>query len=272
MCIRDSHSNGAIAACCRAGLAAADLPAEAVTVVETTDRAVVPALATAEGLIDLIIPRGGEGLIRAVVQAATIPVIKHYTGNCHVYVDAAADPAMARRIVLNAKCQRPGVCNAAETLLIHAAHAGPGGLLETILDDLLAAGVELRGGQRTRALREPVKPATEADWDTEYLALVLAVKVVDGLEDAIAHINAHGSRHTDAIVTASIPAAERFVAAVDSASVMVNASTRLSDGGVYGLGAEIGISTDKLHARGPMGAEDLTCYKWIVTGQGHIRE
>ena len=266
------HSNGAIAACCRAGLAAADLPAEAVTVVETTDRAVVPALATAEGLIDLIIPRGGEGLIRAVVQAATIPVIKHYTGNCHVYVDAAADPAMARRIVLNAKCQRPGVCNAAETLLIHAAHAGPGGLLETILDDLLAAGVELRGGQRTRALREPVKPATEADWDTEYLALVLAVKVVDGLEDAIAHINAHGSRHTDAIVTASIPAAERFVAAVDSASVMVNASTRLSDGGVYGLGAEIGISTDKLHARGPMGAEDLTCYKWIVTGQGHIRE
>ncbi len=266
------HSNLAVANCIRAGLAEADLPAGAVTLIDSTDRAVVGALATAEGLIDVIVPRGGEGLIRAVVDAATIPVIKHFTGNCHVYVDAGADADMARSIVLNAKCQRPGVCNAAETLLVHADCATAGGLLSKIIGDLLGAGVELRGCERTVANSPKVSPAAEADWGAEYLDLILAVKVVDGLDEAIDHINTHGSRHTDAIVTGDIAAADAFVARVDSASVMVNASTRLSDGGEYGLGAEVGISTDKLHARGPMGAEDLTTYKWIVTGAGHLRE
>ena len=266
------HSNRAIGECLRAGLAEAGLPAAAVTVIDNPDHAVVGALARADGLIDLIVPRGGEGLIRAVVEAATLPVIKHYTGNCHVYVDAGADAAMAGKIVLNAKCQRPGVCNAAETLLVHADHAGPGGLLTRIVADLLAAGVEVRGDARTAALSGDVRCAAEEDWHREFLAPVLAVKVVDSLDEAVRHVNAYGSGHTDAIVTASIRSAEEFVARVDSASVMVNASTRLSDGGVYGLGAEIGISTDKLHARGPMGAEDLTTYKWIVTGDGHIRQ
>jgi len=266
------RSNLAIGECLRAGLVAADLPPPAVTLIESTDRAVVPALATAEGLVDLIVPRGGAGLIRAVVEAATIPVIKHYAGNCHVYVDAAADGHMARQIVLNAKCQRPGVCNAMETLLVHADHAAAGGLLSKLVGALLKAGVEVRGDERTRAVSDKVKPATDEDWATEYLAPILAVKVVDSLDEAIDHVNTYGSHHTDAVVTDDIPAAEAFVARVDSASVMVNASTRLSDGGVYGLGAEVGISTDKLHARGPMGAEELTTYKWIVTGTGHVRE
>ena len=264
------HSNLAIAECLREGLARAALPAAALTVVDSTDRAVVAALAQAQGLIDLIIPRGGKGLISAVVQAATIPVIKHYAGNCHVYVDADCDPQMARDIVLNAKCQRYGVCNAAETLLVHADHVADG-LLAQILADLLAEGVELRGDERARAAGNKVSAATEADWGEEYLAPILAVRVVDSLTEAIDHINTHGSKHTDAIVTNSVPAANTFVAAVDSSSVMVNASTRFSDGGEYGLGAEVGISTDKLHARGPMGAEDLTTYKWIVTGDGHVR-
>jgi glutamate-5-semialdehyde dehydrogenase len=228
-------------------------------------------MAKAEGLIDLIIARGGEKLIRAVTSAATVPVLKHYTGNCHVYVHADADATMARQVVLNSKCQRTAICNAAETLLVHASHAGAGGLLSSIVGDLLQAGVELRGDRRACALSPKIKPATEQDWYTEYLDLILTVGVVDGLDEAIAHINKYGSHHTDAIVTGSHDAAERFVAAVDSASVMVNASTRLSDGGEYGLGAEVGISTDKLHARGPMGAEDLTTTKWIVTGRGHLR-
>ncbi|KKL51893.1 hypothetical protein LCGC14_2290930, partial [marine sediment metagenome] len=214
------RSNLAIGQCLRAGLAEAELPAAAVTVLESTDRAVVPALARAEGLIDLTIPRGGEGLIRAVVEAATVPVIKHYAGNCHVYVDASADEQMARAIVLNAKCQRPGVCNAAETLLVHADHAKAGGMLSRILGDLLAAGVEIRGDERTVANSPKVKAASEADWTTEYLALILAVKVVDDLEAAIAHINRYGSGHTDAIVTSNIAAGKRFVDAVDSSSVM----------------------------------------------------
>jgi glutamate-5-semialdehyde dehydrogenase len=237
--------------------------------IDVTDRAVVPAMATAEGLIDLIIPRGGEQLIRAVVEAATIPVIKHYAGNCHVYVHSRADPDMAEKIVMNAKCQRPAVCNAAETLLVDKAAAET--FLPRIAPKLAEAGVELRGCQRSRELAK-MAPAGEDDWRTEYLDLILAVKVVDGPQEAIAHINTYGSGHTDAIVTRDIAAAEAFVAGVDSASVMVNASTRLSDGGVYGLGAEVGISTDKLHARGPMGAEDLTTYKWIVTGDGHLRK
>jgi glutamate-5-semialdehyde dehydrogenase len=268
------HSNLAIGRAIRKGLAAADLPADSVAVIDNTDHAVVTAMASAEGLIDLIIPRGGEKLIRAVVEAATIPVLKHYTGNCHVYVHADADREMAERIALNAKCQRPGICNAAETLLVDKAVARK--FLPRIVEVLLEAGVELRLGRRAKRLLPPkaraaVKDAVEADWFTEYLDLILAVEVVDDLEEAIRHINTYGSKHTDAIVTQSIAAAERFVTAVDSSSVMVNASTRLSDGGEYGLGAEVGISTDKLHARGPMGAEDLTTYKWIVTGNGHLR-
>ncbi len=264
------HSNLAIAECLRAGVLAAGLPDSAITVIDKTDRDIVPAMAKAEGFIDLIIPRGGKGLIRAVVEAATIPVIKHYAGNCHVYVHADADLAMAEAIVLNAKCQRPGVCNAAETLLVDAAIAGE--FLPAIAKKLADAGVELRGCGKSRKIVPDMKEATEDDWATEYLALTLAVKVVDSLDDAVEHINTYGSHHTDAIVTAGLASAEAFVARVDSSSVMVNASTRFSDGGVYGLGAEVGISTDKLHARGPMGAEDLTTYKWIVTGTGHIRE
>ena len=264
------HSNMAIGRCVKAALKEAGLPEAAVSVVETTDRNVVAALAQAEGLVDLIIPRGGESLIRAVVEAATIPVLKHYTGNCHVYVHAAADLAMAGRIIVNAKCQRPGVCNAAETLLVDAAVAE--NFLPAAAGELTAAGVELRGCERSRKLVPSMKPATELDWAEEFLALVLAVKVVDSLDEAVAHINRYGSHHTDAIVTGDLAAAERFVTAVDSASVMVNASTRFSDGGEYGLGAEVGISTDKLHARGPMGAEDLTTYKWVVTGAGHLRQ
>jgi glutamate-5-semialdehyde dehydrogenase len=264
------HSNLAIAEAMRQGISSAGLGEGCMTVVDNVDRAVVQAMCRAEGLIDLIIPRGGEELIRAVASAATIPVIKHYTGNCHVYVHAAADLAMAERIVMNSKCQRPGVCNAAETLLVDAAIAAT--FLPMVAEKLLAAKVELRGCEKARRIVPSMKEASEDDWRREYLELILAVAVVDGLEAAIDHINAYGSHHTDAIVTESISAAERFVAAVDSSSVMVNASTRLSDGGVYGLGAEVGISTDKLHARGPMGAEDLTTYKWIVTGQGHLRQ
>lgn len=265
------RSNLAIAKCLQKGLEASGLPASAVTVIESPDREIVTAMAQAEGMIDLIIPRGGEALIRAVTAAATVPVIKHYTGNCHVYLHSDADSVMARQIVLNAKCQRPGVCNAMETLLVHADLAKPDGMLSMIIDDLLKAGVEVRGDERALALNAKVKLALEQDWSTEYLNLTLAVRVVDSLSQAIQHINKFGSKHTDAIVTSSIEPAEHFVAAVDSSSVMVNASTRFSDGGQYGLGAEVGISTDKLHARGPMGAEDLTTYKWIVTGQGHIR-
>ncbi len=263
------HSNQAIAAILRVAVADAGLPADAITMIDRTDREIVPALARAEGLVDVIIPRGGESLIRAVVEAATIPVIKHYTGNCHVYVHELADLAMAAAITVNAKTQRPGVCNAAETLLVDATIAEA--FLPAVGRQLIEAGVELRGCERTRQLVPGVKPAGEQDWATEYLELILAVRVVDDIEQAIEHINRYGSRHTDAIVTRDIASAERFVAAVDSSSVMVNASTRFSDGGEYGLGAEVGISTDKLHARGPMGAADLTTYKWIVTGQGHIR-
>ena len=266
------HSNLAIAAALRGALESVRLPADCVQVVSDPDHAIVTALCKAEGLIDLIIPRGGEKLIRAVAEAATVPVIKHYTGNCHVYVHADADPRMTEKIVMNAKCQRPGVCNAMETLLVHAKHAKAGGLLARLIGKLLEAGVEIRGDERTRACSPKVKPATEEDWYTEYLDMILAVRVVDSLDEAIEHINRYGSKHTDAIVTSSLDASEEFVARVDSSSVMVNASTRLSDGGVYGLGAEVGISTDKLHARGPMGAEDLTTYKWIVTGSGHVVE
>ena len=263
------NSNLAIAAALHEGLASAQVAEASVSMIDVTDKAVVPAMATAEGLIDLIIPRGGEQLIRAVAEAATIPVIKHYAGNCHVYVHSRADLDMAEKIVMNAKCQRPAVCNAAETLLVDKAVAET--FLPRIAAKLAEAGVELRGCQASRELAK-MAAAREDDWRTEYLDLILAVKVVAGPEEAIAHINTYGSKHTDAIVTRDVAAAEAFVAGVDSASVMVNTSTRLSDGGVYGLGAEVGISTDKLHARGPMGAEDLTTYKWIVIGNGHLRQ
>ena len=264
------HSNGAIAAILREAVAGAGLPAEAVTMIDVPDRAVVEAMARAEGLIDVIIPRGGAGLIRAVVDAATIPVIKHYAGVCHVYVHTHADAEMAERIILNAKCQRPGVCNAAETLLVDQAIADR--FLPKAAAALQARGVELRGCPQTCQAVKGLKPAAEGDWHAEYLDLILAVKVVDDLPAAVAHINTYGSGHTDAIVTNDIAAAEAFTAGVDSGSIMVNASTRFSDGGEYGLGAEIGISTDKLHARGPMGAADLTTTKWIVTGSGHVRQ
>ncbi len=264
------HSNLAIAEALQEGLSAAGLPSEAVTVLDNPDRALVPAMATATGLIDVIIPRGGEGLIRAVTEAATIPVIKHYDGICHVYVHAEADLDMAERIAVNAKCQYPGVCNAMETLLIDARIADA--FVPRICGVLRGEGVELRGCERTREICPEMPAASEEDWTTEYLDWVLSVRVVDDIDVAIAHINAYSSHHTDAIVTGSLAASGHFAGAVDSASVIVNASTRWADGGRYGLGAEIGISTDKLHARGPMGAEDLTTYKWIVTGEGHLVE
>ncbi|MFP4144608.1 MAG: glutamate-5-semialdehyde dehydrogenase [Phycisphaeraceae bacterium] len=265
------HSNQAIATCVREGLRQAGLPENAVQLVGTTDRAAVGELLKAEGLIDLCIPRGGEGLIRAVVEQAHIPVIKHYTGNCHVYVDEAAEPQMAREIVINAKVQRPGVCNAAETVLVHQS-AVKSGLLKALCESLAEAGVEIRGDAAVREQFPQAGEATEGDWATEYLEKIVAMKVVGSLSEAVDHINRFGSKHTDAIITSRIDAADAFVQQVDSADVFVNCSTRFSDGGQYGLGAEIGISTDKLHARGPMGAEDLTTSKWVAWGSGQIRE
>lgn len=265
------HSNMAIGQAIRDAVADAGLPADAVQVIETTDRALVPILLKQNEYIDLVIPRGGESLIRAVVADSTIPVIKHYTGNCHIYVDAGTESIgeKVRDVCINAKVQRPGVCNAAEKLLFHKDVATS--LLPMVCKALVDKGVEIRGCERTRFLFNGTNPATEEDWYKEYLDLVVAVRVVDSLGEAIEHINTFGSHHTDAILTLNLPAADQFVAGVDSASVMVNATTRLSDGGVYGLGAEVGISTDKLHARGPMGAADLTTYKYVVRGDWHLR-
>ena len=263
------HSNGAIVSAIRDGLAAAGIPQDAVSFVDRSEHELVNELLKLDSLIDVVIPRGGEALIRAVVENSRIPVIKHYKGVCHVYVDAAADLEMAHKITLNARVQRPGVCNAAETLLVHADIAEE--FLPSVCDELAGAGVELRGCERSRELCRVINAASEEDWSSEYLTLILSVKIVGSLDEAIEHINRYGSGHTDGIVSESIRAVEAFVAKVDSASVMVNASTRLSDGGVYGLGAEVGISTDKLHARGPMGAADLTTYKYVVYGQGHLR-
>jgi len=271
------HSNTAIARAIRAALTDADLDPHAVQLVETTDREVVGELLTLDQQIDLVIPRGGRSLISAVVAASRIPVIKHYTGNCHLYVDEHATrlPAgMVREICVNAKVQRPGVCNAVETLLFHTAADA---LLVDTARALAAEGVQLRACPRTARLLQghvgddQLQPADEDDWHTEYLDKIVAVKLVDSADEAIEHINTYGSRHTDAILTADNFTADRFVNEVDSADVMVNCSTRFSDGGEYGLGAEIGISTDKLHARGPMGAADLTTYKWVVRGTGQIR-
>lgn len=247
----------------------AGLPPDAVQLVETTDRAAVGHLLKRNDRIDLAIPRGGEGLIRRVVAEASMPVLKHYQGNCHVYVDANVDEEMAIRVVLNAKAQRPGVCNAAETLLVHRDVAPS--FLPKVAEALREKGVELRGDEASRALVPEMKPATNEDWDTEFLDLILAVGVVGSLDEAIGHIAKHGSGHTEAILTRDLAASRRFVAEVDSAAVMVNASTRFNDGGQLGLGAEIGISTDKVHARGPCGLRELTSTKWVVIGDGQVR-
>jgi glutamate-5-semialdehyde dehydrogenase len=250
-------------------LAAEGLPDDAVQLVGGTDRAMVGYLLGMSDLIDLVIPRGGEGLIRRVAAEARMPVLKHFKGICHVFVERSADLDSALRIVLNAKCQRPGVCNAAESLLVDRAVA------QTFLPRAAAAlfqrGVQLRGCPETCRLVPSAKLATPEDYDTEYLDLILSVRVVDGLEEAIAHIAAHGSGHTDAIVTRDLAAARRFTAVVDSAAVMVNASTRFNDGYELGLGAEIGISTDKIHARGPCGLLELTSYKYVIYGDGQVR-
>ncbi|MEM1108627.1 MAG: glutamate-5-semialdehyde dehydrogenase [Planctomycetota bacterium] len=264
------HSNAAIADCVKAGLDKAGIPTDAVQLVGTTDRAAVGELLKLDELLDVCIPRGGESLIRAVVEQSRIPVIKHYTGNCHVYVDQHADPDMAVDICVNAKTQRTGVCNAAETILFHQ-DAVDAGLVQRVGEALLAKGVELRADTRSLSVLPAAKPAEESDWSEEYLDLIVALRVVDSLEDAVAHINRYGSKHTDAIVTKDLAAADRFVQSVDTANAMVNCSTRFSDGQQYGLGAEIGISTDKLHSRGPMGAEDLTTYKWVARGDGQVR-
>jgi glutamate-5-semialdehyde dehydrogenase len=240
-----------------------------VQLVSTPDRAAVGHLLRLDRLIDLVIPRGGESLIRRVAEEARMPVLKHYQGNCHIYVDRAAELTMAERILLNAKCQRPGVCNAAESLLVHEAVAGS--FLPAAAAALRRRGVEVRGCPRTCRLVPEALPATEEDYATEYLDLILSVKVVSGLEEAVEHINRYGSRHSDCIVTNDLRAARVFTTAVDSAAVMVNASTRFHDGSEFGLGAEIGISTDKFHARGPCGLLELTSYKYIVHGDGQVR-
>ncbi len=264
------NSNRAIGACIARGLEEAGLPADAVQVLATTDRDAVGWLLGAEGTVDVSIPRGGRSLTERVANDSRVPVIKHLDGICHVYVDAAADPERARAITVNAKTHRLGVCNAAETLLIDRACAAE--LLPPIAADLVDRGIELRGCAQSRKLVMDMVEASDEDWATEYLGPVLAVRVVDGLDDAIEHIERYGSHHTDAIVTENWSRAQRFLREVDSASVMVNASTRFADGGEYGLGAEIGISTDKLHARGPVGLEGLTTQKYVVFGEGQIRE
>jgi glutamate-5-semialdehyde dehydrogenase len=251
-------------------LARSGLPADAVQLVPTIDRAAVGHLLGMGDLIDLAIPRGGKSLIGRVAAEATMPVLKHFDGNCHVYVDAAADLDVAERIVVNAKCQRPGVCNAAESLLVHTAVANA--FLPRVGAALAARGVELRGCAETRKRIPAAKPATEEDYRAEFLDLILSVKVVASFDEAVSHVNEYGSRHTDAIVTRDPAAARAFTCRVDSAAVMVNASTRFNDGFELGLGAEIGISTDKFHARGPCGLRELTTYKYVVTGDGHVRE
>ena len=262
-------SNQAIAACVREGLISAGLPESAVQVLETTDRAAVGHLVAMPQYVDVIVPRGGRGLIERISQEARVPVIKHLDGICHVYIDADADLDKAIRIADNAKTQRLGTCNTMETLLVDRAIAAS--VLPPLSRIYLDKGIELRGCERSIELVPQMKPATEQDWATEYLGPVLSVKVVDGLDAAIDHIARYGSQHTDAIVTENYSRALRFLREVDSSSVMVNASTRFADGFEYGLGAEIGISTDKFHARGPVGLEGLTSQKWIVLGNGEIR-
>lgn len=263
------HSNHAIAACISRGLAEAGLPADAVQVVETTDRAAVGALITMPEHVDVIVPRGGKGLIERISREARVPVIKHLDGICHVYIDKQADPIKALNIAINAKTHRYGTCNTMETLLVHRSRAAE--LLPELAERYGEIGVELRGCEATRAILPQAKPASEEDWATEYLAPILAIRVVEDMNAAIEHINRWGSHHTDAIVTENYSRARAFLREVDSSSVMVNASTRFADGFEYGLGAEIGISTDKIHARGPVGLEGLTSQKYVVLGDGQVR-
>lgn len=264
------HSNQAIAACIKTGLEQAGLSEHVVQVLDRADRDAVGILITMPEFVDVIVPRGGKGLIARISADAKVPVIKHLDGNCHVYVDDRADLAKANAIVINAKTQRYGTCCTLESLLVAEGIAAD--LLPSLCAALTEKGVELRGCERTRALVEAVVPATEADWETEYLAPILSIKLVADVDEAIEHINTYGSQHTDSIVTEDYPRAQQFLREVDSSSVMINASTRFADGFEYGLGAEIGISTDKLHARGPVGLEGLTSQKYIVLGDGHIRQ
>ncbi|MFZ0258058.1 MAG: glutamate-5-semialdehyde dehydrogenase [Gammaproteobacteria bacterium] len=263
------HSNRAIGRCLERGLEAVGLPATAIQVVQITDRAAVGELLKLQAYVDVLVPRGGKGLVERVARESRIPVIKHLDGICHVYIDDEADREKAIAVAYNAKTQRYGTCNTMETLLVAQSIAAD------VLPELAAryreAGVELRGCVKTQALLADIRPATEADWGTEYLAPILSIRIVTGFDEAISHIEAFGSQHTDAIITENLGKARRFLTQVDSSSVMVNASTRFADGFEYGLGAEIGISTDKLHARGPVGLEGLTSQKFIVIGDGHIR-
>ena len=261
------HSNRAIHAAMAAGLEASGLPADAVQLVPVQDRAAVGALLRAQGLVDIIIPRGGKGLVARVQDEARVPVLAHLDGINHLYIDAAADPAKAVELAVNAKMRRTGVCGATETILIDRAYPAP----LAIVDALIAAGCEVRGDKGVAALSAHVETAAAGDWDTEYLDAIVSIALVDGLDGALAHIDAHSSRHTDAIVTEDNETAERFLAEVDSAIVMHNASTQFADGGEFGLGAEIGIATGRLHARGPVALEGLTTYKWLVRGTGQVR-
>ncbi len=263
-------TNRAIAAELAAAAAGAGLPAAAIQLIPTTDRLAVQVLLKQSQYIDVIVPRGGERLIRAITESSSIPVIQHYAGICHTYVDAHADLAMAERICFNAKVQRPGVCNAMENMLVHEAVAA--GFLPPMIRKLREASVDIRGCDHTRQIVPDVTAATEEDWRTEYLDLILAVKVVDSLDAAIAFINTYGTGHSDAIVTQRYDHARRFQAEVDSAAVYVNASTRFTDGYEFGFGAEVGISTNRLHARGPMGLRELTTYKYVISGDGQIRQ
>lgn len=263
------HSNQAIARCLKQGLSEAGLPETAVQVVSTTDRAAVGELITMPQFVDVIVPRGGKGLIERISRDARVPVIKHLDGVCHVYIDSHADPEKALKVAVNAKTQRYGTCNTMETLLVDQEVADD--LLPLLAEQFRSKAVELRGCPRTCAILGDIVEATEEDWHEEYLAPILAVKVVEGLDGAIDHINRYSSQHTDSIITENYTRARRFLTEVDSSSVMVNASTRFADGFEYGLGAEIGISTDKIHARGPVGLEGLTSQKYVVFGDGHIR-
>ena len=262
------HSSHAIAAALRSALAETGLPAGCIQLVPTTDRAAVGILLGMDDALDLIVPRGGRSLIERVLAESRVPVMAHLDGNCHVYVHAAADPEKARDVTFNAKMRRTGICGAAETLLVDAAVADT---LPAILEPLFEAGCEVRGDARVQTLDSRVVPADDADWGTEYLDAIISVGVVDGLDAAIAHVNEHGSHHTDSIITEDAAAAERFMEAVDSGIVLHNASTQFADGGEFGMGAEIGISTGKLHARGPVGVEQLTTYKYKVYGNGQVR-
>jgi len=264
------RSNRAISESLKAALKESALPQGCISIIPTAERAGVDAMLKLDDLIDVIIPRGGEALIRKIVEESSIPVIKNAKGVCHIYIDEQADLAMAQKIAFNAKCQRPATCNAMETLLVHRAVAEE--FLPVIIRQLKEAKVEVRGDENTQKIVPGINKAAEEDWSAEYLDLILSVKVVDSLEEAVSHIRRYGSAHSDAIVTKNKQAADRFVHAVDSAAVYVNASTRFTDGYQFGLGAEIGISTDRLHARGPMALEELTTYKYVVYGTGQIRQ